>query len=188
MFWPGSPEWRVVEAQWQRGNSRLLHDSSDVDTYLWSHRQMDRNLRQLHPTYDHLIHTNRLLNVNAVFIVKWQGREPKFLSLTRPHCYGRIQTFIWYKVAVLCGTWSPLLQISPFDAFRHLALIRQRHRQTDRQATQLVRKAEPLAYTTVCLIMCRRCFCCRNVGSTRVIWYQHRTGSVTAENFRKYQK
>jgi len=53
LFWSGSSEWRVVEAQWQCGNSRLLHDSSDVDTDLWSDRQMDRNVRQLHSTYDH---------------------------------------------------------------------------------------------------------------------------------------
>ena len=52
LLWPGSSEWCVVEAHWQRGNSRLLHDSSDVDTHLWSDWQMDRNFRQLHATYD----------------------------------------------------------------------------------------------------------------------------------------
>ena len=55
LFWSGSSEWRVVEAQWQRGNSRLLHDSSDVDTDLWSDRQMDRHVRQLHSTYDYVV-------------------------------------------------------------------------------------------------------------------------------------
>jgi len=53
LFWPGSSEWCVVKAQWQRGDSRLLHDSSDVDTHVWSQRQMDWNIRQLHATYDH---------------------------------------------------------------------------------------------------------------------------------------
>ena len=85
LFWRGSAEWRVVEAQWQRGNSRLLHDSSDVDTNLWSDRQMDRNVRQLHSTYTYsVIHVFSYCSIvgicNIVIRFHFCGYRPKWFS------------------------------------------------------------------------------------------------------------
>jgi len=44
---PGSSEWCVVETNRQRGNDRLLHNTTEMESTMWR-QPVDRNHRRLH--------------------------------------------------------------------------------------------------------------------------------------------